>query len=148
MKAIVIFFWAIMITSSVMVSASQKYDGTWAGATSQDKKISVKVTGDAVKELSLEWSLPLITPCGSPGSSVARTALGGTDSVSSTPYLAKINNGAFVWKSEHFAEGDLTLRITGKFGANGSLSGSLELSANDCKGGMNSTWSAKKMPSQ
>lgn len=146
---------AVGVTSasaSDQAKAATTYDGTWSGTTTQDsRKISFKVTEGVVRQLAVEWQVPLDGPC-SAGSGLAMTSAGGSETfyfypnspgAEPPPIAAK----AFKLERKQFRSNPaINLVLTGEFLSGSDAKGSLELSAagSGCKGAAKATWTARR----
>ena len=122
---------------------------TWTGATSQGKKFSFVVAGNAVTQVKLDWQIHFDKPCPTPSnSSITTLTRGGETQLSfyegspgSEP--PRIVNGA--WRLEQdpmTGLTDVSLAITAKLDES-EASGDLAMKVSgDCKGESKDTWKA------
>ena len=124
-------------------------NGTWAGTTSQGKRLLFVADENTITRVEFGWEILLDEPCRTdPDSPIAEATLGGEDTLSfstGSPGAEppRIVNG--VWRLERspiVGRIDLSLAMTGKL-ARGEATGELTLKAlTGCKGEMKATWKA------
>lgn len=124
---------AAILISTVAVSAcsSSKFDGKWAGKTSQGKEFRFTVSGGSVTSSYVEFDLSCERSGFCPAGGNIEENLG-----------AKISSDSF----SASIEGKAT--VSGKFDSEASASGELKIQENDANCGAcsaNVAWTAKKL---
>ena len=127
------FLVAVILISTFTVSgcSSSKFDGKWAGKSSQGKEFRFTVSGGSVTSSYIEFDLSCERSGFCPAGGNIEEQLG-----------AKISGDSF----SASIEGKAT--VSGKFESEGSASGELSIQENDANCGVcsaNVTWTAKKL---
>ena len=125
---------AAVVLFSILAMAgcsSSKFDGKWAGKTSQGKEFRFTVTGGSVTSTYIEFDLTCERSGFCPAGGNIEENLG-----------AKISGDSFSASIEGKAS------VSGKFESEASASGELNVKENDARCGVcsgNATWTAKKL---
>jgi len=154
---------SLALAIAAAAHAQGSLDGKWVGITSQDQAISFAIENGALKSFTLGWRVSLDEPCvTNPGSSVAMTVLGGTDTVF-FPYTQKEFDllksqgetridpstvapivGEKGFDVNRDLSGKARLRVIATPKPDGSISGTARLIAATCKGAEELSWNAQK----
>ncbi|MBZ5534575.1 MAG: hypothetical protein LAO31_01360 [Acidobacteriia bacterium] len=153
----------LVLAATLVVYGETARDGVWSGKTSQDKVISFEIKDGVLKSFTLGWTVPLEEPCATtPGSSIALTALGGTDTLH-FPYSMKEYDllkgqgetridpatvapalGEKGFEVSRDLGGKARLSVTAQTQADGSIVGTATITATTCKGSQKLSWSTSK----
>jgi hypothetical protein len=122
---------ALICVVTVIGCNTRKYDGKWAGTTTQGKEFRFTVSGGVISSSYIEFELTCERPGYCPAGGNIEEDLG-----------AKISGDSF----SASIEGKAT--VSGKFDSETSASGELKIEENDprcgtCSG--STTWTAKKL---
>lgn len=157
------FACVLALSLSFFAYASGGFDGKWAGKTSQDKALSFEVQQGTLKSFTLEWRVTLDEPCATtPGSAVALVVLGGKD-VLFFPYTQKEfqdlksrgetridpstvgpTAGPKGFTFNRNIEGKARVSVIAATNDDGSISGTVTITATACKGSQKLSWDAHK----
>jgi hypothetical protein len=153
----------LALSVSFFAYASGDFDGKWGGKTSQDKAVSFEIQQGTLKSFALEWRVTLDEPCATaPGSAVALVVLGGKD-VFFFPYTQKEfqdlksrgetridpstvgpTAGPKGFTFNRNIEGKARVSVIATTNGDGSMSGTLTITAIACKGIQKLSWDAHK----
>lgn len=153
----------LALAAATSAYGAGSFDGNWVGKTLQDKAVSFEIEDGTLKSFTLGWKIPLDEPCmTTPGSPVAMTVLGGTDTLffpytkekfellksqgetRIDPSTVRPTVGQKGFEVNRDLGGKARLNVIAMPEADGSMSGTATITAITCKGTQKLSWTAHK----